>query len=118
MSKNIKEQKESGIGFANASFIFQEAEELSAPGPGQWFFFPRGADGISIMLASSGDGRVEATNASYDDIVDDTVPADQINAWPKGNIGAAVEDDLLKMANAFRQVNISGTTKMSVVAVN
>lgn len=108
-------QTEDGVGQAAASFKFHYKDQLAAPGNGAWVIYPRGANGVTIILNSTGDGRVEATTASRADIEAGTVGAEEISVWPHGDIGADKKVARLSGVAAFRQVNISGTTIMSAL---
>lgn len=92
---------------------FQNSEELVAPGNGEWFILPA-KNTNSVILSSTGNGRIEITNASQADINNDTVPATEIVPWSNGNIGVSIMSAAIIQGSAFRQVNISGTTHMSL----
>ena len=109
-------QTESGEGLVNAGALFTVREQLTGAGNGAWTYIPRGSRGIAVILDSTGDGRIEVTNSSYANIAADTVPAGELVAWPLGDIGATKQDAFIRSGNAFRQVNISGTTTMTAVS--
>ena len=92
---------------------FQNSEELGAPGNGAWFIFPAGTSN-SVILSSTGDGRIEFTNASQTDIEANNVPATEIVSWTNGNIGVAIKSASAIQCSAIRQVNLSGTTHLSL----
>ena len=111
-------ETEDGVGYEAASYKMQETEVLSSPGNGKWIVYPRGADYVTIILNSTGDARIEVTNADRSLIDADTVPTEQLIAWPHGNIGVDKKECSLKPVNAFRQVNISGTSTLTALGGN
>ncbi len=105
-------------GTGNKIVLPNGSQQLTSAGNGEWIFFPRGVESVSIILDSTGDGRIEATNASYSDVENDTVPSNSIVPWPDGDIGVDRKEINLNHCQAFRQVNISGTTTLYAIAKN
>ena len=93
------------------SWYYQET--LTSPGNGKWILKPNGTDGIGVTLViSSGVGKVQATTDSIDNIIADTATAVD---WDLGTVSGTNQDSCVQLT-AVRQVNISGTTIIKVVA--
>lgn len=96
--------------------VWQYDDSKAAAGNGAWVKVPPGRT-VGVVLSSTGDGRVEVTFDDYAAIDAGSVATESIVVWDHGNIGVSKKAATISMASAFRQVNISGTTKMYAVAM-
>jgi hypothetical protein len=88
-------------------------EVLTSPGNGAWILKPNGTNGMGVTLSiSSGVGKVQATTDSIDNIINGS--AEGVD-WDLGTVSGTEQDSAVQLT-AVRQVNISGTTKIKVVA--
>lgn len=102
-----------GAKFNNA---YEAQESRSSPGPGDWFHIPAGITKIAVTLEVTGKGRVEATTDTRTKVNNDTVTA--FRPWPDGDIVSSKSpaQAILIAGSAFRQVNVSGTTRITARA--
>ena len=118
MSADMEALRADDLGQDRASYKVSYSKTLAAPGNGEWILFPKGGKGVSVILNSTGDGRVEATTDSIVNVEADSVAAGSILAWPHGDIGIAKLGARLAGVTAFRQVNISGLTSIYATGDN
>lgn len=95
---------------------FAYNDSKAAAGNGAWVMFPEGVESIGVVLSSTGDGRIEVCFDTDAAINAGTPDAESIVVWDHGNIGVSKKTSVIMKCAAFRQVNISGTTKMYAVA--
>lgn len=95
---------------------WQYEETLSTPGAGKWIRRPPQKMIMSAMLGfpGGGEGRIEAIISNEEDIIDDD-PNLNFMSWPEGNVTVIAESTFTGV-KAIRQVNISGTTVITVEA--
>lgn len=86
-------------------------ETLSSPGNGVWIKNPNGILGSAVTLEiSGGSGKVQATTSLMSKVdADLAVGVD----WAQGVVTGTIQDYVIPVT-AIRQVNVSGTTKITV----
>ncbi len=99
-----------GAKFNNA---YEMDETKTVVGPGEWFHVPAGVTQVYVTLEITGKGRLEATTDSRAKVSDDTATA--FLPWPLGDQNKTSQA-ILGGGSAFRQVNISGTTRLTARA--
>ena len=103
--------KYSAEGYNQRRFEFNESK--AAAGNGNTIVIPPNIKGIAVTLEiTAGNGKVQATTSSLADVL---AGAEVWVDWSKGAITATAQDYVMP-CTALRLVNISGTTKITLVA--
>jgi len=90
-------------------------DTLSSSGNGNAVIIPPGVDSVQVaLMPTAGSGKIQATLDKYEDVIDDPDAVDWVD-WPSGVIAIGTQDSV-NPPTAVRQVNVTGTTKMNVVA--
>lgn len=93
---------------------FQYSETLASPGNGKWILRPAAKFIMSAILKpETGSGYIEVVIDELEKIENDT--ADNIMTWPEG-IVTGITQGTFTNVKALRQVNVSGTTILTVEA--
>lgn len=96
-------------------FMFDYTEELSAPSNGDTIIVPGNVIGISVALeVTGGSGKVQASITPVDEIIANESNTIWID-WDSGTVTATTQDRCAPVS-ALRQVNASGTTKLTLRA--
>ena len=92
-------------------------DELSLAGNGATVIVPPDAKSVSLALVPSGPGtgKIQVTYDTYTDVVAEAAGVTWID-WGSGVVGAATREGITPAPTAVRQVNATGTTKMTIVA--
>lgn len=94
------------VGLSGVISLFS-VDTLVGAGNAPWVMFPPGTK-VSVILSSTGTGKVQVTNAKTADVIANTVPAGSIVDWDLGAVAGG--QAVIEVCSAFRLVNVSGTT--------
>ena len=95
-------------GLSGVISLFSE-DTLTGAANGPWIIFPPGVK-LSVILSSTGTGKVQVTNAKLAHITADTVPAGSIIDWDNGAVASG--QATIEVCSALRLVSVSGTTSL------
>ena len=114
--KMDKYSPDNDYSFPEAKKGYYYKETLTSAENGDWILVPIGTKLCSVILGiSSGSGKIEVTN-DVDALRSGADPnAIDIVPWDNGTI-TATASSIIQPVYAIRQVNISGTTSLTVVA--
>lgn len=94
---------------------WDKKETLNSPGNGDAIIIPNGAREVIInMCPDGGIGKVQYTLDPYQDVIDDPDNVEWLD-WDIGEVVLPAQDCFYSPV-AIRQVNIAGTTKLTIVA--
>ena len=87
---------------------------LVAPGNGNAVIIPPGSQDIQVaLIPTAGSGKVQLTLDPYEDVIADP-DSSNWKDWDSGVV-ASLTQDSAKGPSAIRQVNVSGSTVMTVI---
>ena len=111
-SVNMNEQRTS-VDDEKSEKAWYYEQTKSTPGNGAWILKPNGTLGMGVTFVPTlGSGSVEATTDSIDKCNAGTAVG---VAWDFGTVSGTTQDSAVQLT-AVRQVNISGSTVIKVVA--
>lgn len=92
-------------------------DELTAASNGTTVIVPADAKSIGIALIPSGpgSGKIQVTYDPYADVIAEAATVTWVD-WDSGVVAAATQDGIAQAPTAVRQVNATGTTKMTIIA--
>lgn len=99
----------------NLPVAWRAKETIATKSTGEWIIFPQEAGSAVLNFdASAGSGYVQFTD-DVEAVLAGTTPAGIVN-WSDGEIADAVKRSLCFAGGAVRQVNLRGTTVLTVIA--
>jgi hypothetical protein len=98
---------------AKDSFAWEVFEQLDAPGNGMWHLVPSGCQSIQIMLFPiEGSGKIQITMDRVNNVKNGIAC---FVDWDNGIVDSTTTEAVMPVT-AIRQVNVSGTTKLTMRA--
>jgi len=91
-----------------------KSDALAAPGDGDAVLIPPGSLDVQVtLIPTAGSGKIQATYDPYADVLADPDAVNWVD-WDAGVV-AAITQDSVKGPSAIRQVNVSGSTVMTII---
>lgn len=95
------------------TFAWEFEEILNSPGDGDWIMVPNDVGAIAVTLSpTAGSGKIQTTTDKIDVVKNGSPVAID---WDDGVVAISTHDVFFPIT-AFRMVNVTGTTKITVRA--